>query len=87
LGLSAATLGRVDDAERHFAGAIALHERVDAPVWLARTELAWAEMLSGERAPATAERARALADQALRRAVELGSAGVERRARELLARL
>jgi tetratricopeptide (TPR) repeat protein len=87
LGLCAATLGRVDDAERHFDDALALHGRVEAPVWLARTELAWAEMLSGEGAPATNERARALAAHAFSRATELGSAGVERRARELLAPL
>jgi DNA-binding SARP family transcriptional activator len=38
LGVLAATIGREDDARRHFAAAAATHVRIGAPTWLARTE-------------------------------------------------
>jgi hypothetical protein len=38
LGVLAASIGRRDDARRHFADAIALHRRIGARTWLARTE-------------------------------------------------
>jgi tetratricopeptide (TPR) repeat protein len=38
LGLLAGSIGRRDDARRHFAAAVALHRRIGARTWLARTE-------------------------------------------------
>jgi len=38
LGLLAITLGRTEEADAHLAAAEDLHRRVDAPLWLARTE-------------------------------------------------
>src|SRR5215204_1137391 len=45
LGLLAATLGRFDDADRHFAAACATHERIGAPIFLARARYEWAKAL------------------------------------------
>jgi hypothetical protein len=42
LGLLAALLGRHDDAERHFADAVAMNERMGARVWLEHTRRAQA---------------------------------------------
>jgi hypothetical protein len=47
LGLLAALTGRGDDAERHFADAIALHRCIGARTWLARTERDRARLLGG----------------------------------------
>jgi hypothetical protein len=44
LGRCASTLGRIDDAERHFTAALAIEERVDAPHLRARTHLRLAEL-------------------------------------------
>ncbi|HEV3363722.1 MAG TPA: tetratricopeptide repeat protein, partial [Acidimicrobiia bacterium] len=41
LGLLSATLGRIPEAEAHFARAAAIHERLGATTWLARTRLEW----------------------------------------------
>ncbi|MDQ1490403.1 MAG: hypothetical protein QOJ23_2917, partial [Actinomycetota bacterium] len=83
LGLLSRTLGRLDEAEAHFASAAALHERIAAPTLLARTRLEWAQMIR-RRAGGADIRARDLLHQALGSAVELGLGTVERRARALL---
>ena len=46
LGMCAATAGRADDAERHYAAALALNERMDARPYLARTKYWWARLRS-----------------------------------------
>jgi tetratricopeptide (TPR) repeat protein len=84
LGLLAATRRRFDDAETHFASAAALHERMAAPTWLARTHLEWARMLLTRRQAGDVERARALLGRALATARELGLETVERRTTTLL---
>jgi hypothetical protein len=43
----AASIGRRDDARRHFAAAVALHRRIGASTWLARTERDAARLLDG----------------------------------------
>jgi tetratricopeptide (TPR) repeat protein len=86
LGLLAGTLERFDEAEAHFAVALATHERFGAPAWLARTQCEWAAVLLRRGARGDAERAHNLLDQALTTARELGLASVERRAVELLSR-
>jgi hypothetical protein len=45
LGLLAALLGRFEDAERHFSDAIAMNERMGAPVWAEHTRRARAAIL------------------------------------------
>jgi tetratricopeptide (TPR) repeat protein len=84
LGLLAATLGRVEDAERHFADAEATNERMAAPSWLARTRLEWGRMLVLRGGTGDADRARALLGQALAAARQLGLGTVERRAAAML---
>ena len=46
LGLALATAGRFDEADEAFAEAAAVHERIDAPIELARTRVNWAQMLT-----------------------------------------
>lgn len=43
LALLELVLGRPDDADRHFAEAIAYSRRLESPVWTARCQLDWAE--------------------------------------------
>jgi tetratricopeptide (TPR) repeat protein len=45
LGVLSTMMGEWDDAERHFAHAIAVHERAEAPPFIARTQYEWAKML------------------------------------------
>ena len=45
LGALAATIGRGDDAGRHFADALAMHDRIGARRWHARTEREAARLL------------------------------------------
>jgi tetratricopeptide (TPR) repeat protein len=59
-GLLAACLGRWDDAERHFADALAMNERLGARPYVVRTRRAWASMLLDRDAPGDATRARDL---------------------------
>jgi hypothetical protein len=84
LGMVATTLGRHDDAERDFSAAVAIHDRIGAPHWLARTRVEWARMLLTRRRPGDADRARELLGQALATARELGLATVERGAVALM---
>lgn len=84
LGLIAARLERWDEAEAHFASALASLERLDARPYLARTSYEHGRMLlahDGPRARAAIERAHAIAEQ-------LGMPGLVRlcdqRLRELL---
>ena len=60
LGLVATTLERFDEADAHFASAHEIHERFDAPVWVARTDLEWASMLLRRGGDADADRAKRL---------------------------
>ena len=65
LGLLATTLGHYDEADDRFAVGLAMHEQLDAPVWLARTRLEWGRMLAQRGLAGDAERARGLLSQAL----------------------
>ena len=77
LARTAVVLGRYEDSERHFTDAAALHERLGASSWLARTRCGWAEMLIERNGPGDAERARELCAQALVTAQELSLVGLE----------
>jgi hypothetical protein len=80
VGLLAATLGRFDEAGRHFAAACATHERIGAPIFLARTRYEWAKALLAGGQDGDALRARELLDEALEGAGRHGCAVLRRRA-------
>ncbi|HEY2302014.1 MAG TPA: BTAD domain-containing putative transcriptional regulator [Acidimicrobiales bacterium] len=82
----AALLRRWRQADDLFAEAAACHERMQAPVFLARTQVDWARMLL-DRGPSHGRRAEALLTEALGISQEIGLGPVERRARQQLARL
>ena len=58
LGRLAATMGRIDLAQRHFEDAMAVNASIGARHWLARTQMVYAEMLLD--CGATSDRARAV---------------------------
>jgi class 3 adenylate cyclase len=82
LGNLAALLGRHELAERHLQRAAEVHERVGAPIWLARTRLDLARLKlardGGDQETAS------LAEQALATAKDLGCGEIERAATALL---
>jgi tetratricopeptide (TPR) repeat protein len=82
LGLLAATRGDFDGAAGHFAAAAALHQRIGAPIWLARTRLDWARFLQRRGAPGDRDEARGLLGQVLEVAGSLGCATLVRWAEE-----
>jgi DNA-binding SARP family transcriptional activator len=84
LGLALATILHYDDAEEAFAEAAAAHERMRAPLLLARTRLEWARLLRRRDGEGDGERARELAHAAHAVAAELGAGSIERGAGELL---
>ena len=85
LGILAATLGRFEEAESHFASASASHARIGAPTWLARTQLEWARMLIHRANPGDRERSRELLAQSLAIARQLELGRMERDAAALLS--
>jgi class 3 adenylate cyclase len=87
LGLLEATLGHLDAAIAHFADAAEIYERVGAPAFLGRTQVAWAQALLARHSPGDAQPARALLTEAVTNARERGFVSVERRAAPLLADL
>ncbi|MDZ4825980.1 MAG: tetratricopeptide repeat protein [Actinomycetota bacterium] len=72
LAMAAATLGRHDDADRHFAAALALCERAQARCWLARTHGDWSRVLADRGDTA---RAREQAEISIVMGEELGMTG------------
>jgi class 3 adenylate cyclase len=87
LGMLDGSTGRYDDAETWFATAVAGHDRLGAPAWMARTRLEWAAMLLTRQEAGDAQRAGELLGHALAAARELGLGGIERRAVALLTDL
>jgi len=65
LGALATTLGRFDDAERHFEDAIAMNRKLRAPTWVAEAQFGYARMLLKRGAPGDRERALELLEPAL----------------------
>jgi hypothetical protein len=84
LGLLEHTLGRFDDADRSFAESVAAHERLPAPLLLARSHLAWGTSLLTRPDTEVSE-----GETRLRAALDLaeqyGLASVERHATAALA--
>lgn len=65
LGLTAATLGRTDEAIAHFSYAADAHARIKSPVWLARIHLDWGRTLVTSGDPTHTELGRRLLQQAV----------------------
>ncbi|MCV7123687.1 ATP-binding protein [Mycobacterium lacus] len=78
LGHLAGALGRFDDAEGHFAAATTVHERIGAPLFEARNQLCWAQMLLSRNADADTPRALAMLHRARDTATELGGVAIVR---------
>jgi hypothetical protein len=85
LGILATALGHWEEAERHFAEARDMHVRMGARPWLARTELAWGEMLLARGGAGDEEAARERLAEAIVIADALGMVAVADRARALVA--
>jgi hypothetical protein len=84
LGILAAAMGSWELAEGHFISALAMHERMGARPWVARTQLAYAEMLLTRRRRGDKARARELLADAVVIADALGMGVVAQRARDLV---
>jgi ATP/maltotriose-dependent transcriptional regulator MalT len=78
LGLLAMTLGRWEDAERHFADALAMSEAAGARAWAAWTQHDLARMILVRGAPGDRKRAEELLDHAEASANELGMVRLQR---------
>jgi DNA-binding SARP family transcriptional activator/tetratricopeptide (TPR) repeat protein len=85
LGILAGVLGEWEEAERRFSEAHEMHLRMRARPWLARTELAWAEMLLARGEPGDDAAARERLAEAIVIADALGMVAVAGRARALVA--
>jgi hypothetical protein len=87
LGLLYRTGRDWQSADASFAAAAATHERLSAPVWLARTRVEWARTLLDRANAGDTNRAGALLRQALTTARDLDLPRLERDAVQQLARL
>jgi tetratricopeptide (TPR) repeat protein len=87
LAVVLATVGRFDDAEDAFVQAAAVHERIEAPIQLARTHVGWARMLVSRGRSGDSDTARRLLDGALATADRLGAGTIRRQAQSLLVEL
>ena len=85
LGLLAATLGRLDEADERLAHAELVHERIPAPTWLARTRMERGRALLARSDGGDADKAHELLSSALKLAQEYGLSRVERSAADLLS--
>ena len=85
MGVLNRVLGRHDTAVAHLERAAELHERIGAPVWLARTRLDLGRALLARAGGGDIDRARRLLEQALTGAERFGCATVARRAAALRA--
>jgi tetratricopeptide (TPR) repeat protein len=84
LGILASAMHSWDLAESHFISALAMHERMGARPWVARTQLAYAEMLLQRRRRGDKARAQELLADAVLIADALGMGVVADRARALV---
>lgn len=83
LGMLAASLGRVEDAARHYEAALAANERAGARPWVAHTQEDYARLLLSRGDGGDQQHARALLDRAIGTYRELGMDGPLRRAEAL----
>ncbi len=87
LARAAALLGDYDRAEEWFATAHDIHQRLQAPFWIALGQLDHADLCLARRADGDLERARQLVTAAAATAARYGCAGLTERADRLLADL
>jgi len=83
LGVLAACMGRLDDADAHFQGALDRNGRMGAWPLVARTQVAYARMLVGRDQPGDREHADSLLDAAEEIAEELHMISLGLKAQEL----
>jgi hypothetical protein len=83
----AAVTGRYDDAERHFAAAVKLSERLRAPGWATHARWGWARMLRRRGQGTDLARSRELAVRALADAQVLALTGLAEELRGLAGTL
>jgi predicted ATPase/DNA-binding SARP family transcriptional activator len=76
LGILATTMSRWAEAEHHFEDALAMNSRMGARPWLAHTQHQYALMLRAQGKAADQKKAKALLDEALKTAEELGMKGL-----------
>jgi tetratricopeptide (TPR) repeat protein len=79
LGQLATTLGRWDDAERHFKHALDMNSRISASTWLAHTQFHYSQMLIQRAGANDVEAASELLDSALQIVSEFSMRGLESR--------
>lgn len=79
IGRLATLLGRYDDADALLQEALATHERLAAPYWIARTQLDLAELAVARGGPGDADATSDLLDNVQRAVDHYGYAGLERR--------
>ncbi|HMD52042.1 MAG TPA: hypothetical protein VKG62_04950, partial [Solirubrobacteraceae bacterium] len=87
LGIFAATLGRHDDAHRHFADSAEVTARLGAPLLLALTRASWARSLIARGFPEDIDRARPMLADAGEVAERMGAGGITRAVAECNAAL
>jgi class 3 adenylate cyclase/tetratricopeptide (TPR) repeat protein len=87
LAMLAAILERYQEAERHFAAATEIAERLGAPLFLARTQASWARALIARGRPEDLDRAEHMLEQAGDTAGRLGAEGITREVAECRASL
>ena len=87
LGLVLGAAGRLDEADEALAQAASAHQRIDAPIELARTRVDWACVLMMRGRRGDHDRAREQVGLALSTAETLGLATIKRRAQALLGEL
>jgi class 3 adenylate cyclase/tetratricopeptide (TPR) repeat protein len=79
LGALATTMGRWDEAERHFEDALAMNSNMGARPWHAHTQYQYATMLLSRDQPGDSDKAAILLRDALATSRELGMRALERR--------
>jgi hypothetical protein len=85
LGRLATLLGRYDDAERHLGHALAVHEQIPAPYWIARTQLDLAELCLARQGPGDPGRTDELLDSVQQAVDRYGYHGLDARLDRLSA--
>ena len=80
LGRLAAALEQYEQAEAHFAAAGEIEERLGAPLFLARTRIAWAHALIARGRPQDLQRVKVMLDEAEEAAERLAAEGVTQEA-------
>jgi len=87
LGQLAATMGRWEEAEAHFAEAMARNQRIGARLWVAHTQLDWAKLLQAQGGGDAPARGLELLRPCLATAAELRLKNLEEQAQALAAQL